>query len=134
MILADASVFIDASRAILTPRTARLRTSADDEQVAIGDLTLAEVLRGCRDTRHAQETEVWLLRYPVIDIGGRDVAVEAAANYRRLRARGVTVSGLVDLLLATRCILDGHALLFADRDFAPFVEWLGLRDAMARAG
>ena len=131
MILADASVLIDASRGLLTPQTARLRASADDEGVAVADLTLAEVLRGCRDQRHAQETETWLVRYPVIDIGGRDVAVAAAANYRRLRARGVTVSGLVDLLLATRCILDGHALLFSDRDLAPFVEWLGLRDAMA---
>ena len=134
MILVDASVWIDDLRDRSTPHTRRLKALADEERVAIGDLTLAEVLRGSRDSRHAQATATSLLRYPVIDIGGRDVAVEAAANYRLLRARGVSVSGLVDLLLATRCILDGHALLFADRDFAPFVEWLGLRDAMARAG
>ena len=131
MILADASVLIDASRGLLTPQTARLRALADEEQVAVGDLTLAEVLRGCRDERDAEVTRAWLFGLPIIDIGGRGVAVKAAANYRRLRARDVTVSGLVDLLLATRCIMDGHALLFSDRDLAPFVEWLGLRDAMA---
>lgn len=43
----------------------------------------------------------------------------------------MTVRGTIDLLIATRCIADGHALLFGDRDFGPFVDWLGLRDEMA---
>ena len=33
--------------------------------------------------------------------------------------------------IATRCIEDGHALLYSDRDFDPFVRHLGLVSAMA---
>jgi hypothetical protein len=46
-----------------------------------------------------------------------------------LRARGVTVRKTIDTLIATRCIADGHALLYSDRDFDPFVEHLGLVSA-----
>ena len=67
----------------------------------------------------------------MIDIGGRVVAVQAARNFRTLRARGVTVRKTIDTLIATRCIQGGYALLYSDRDFDPFVEHLGLRSAMA---
>lgn len=127
MILIDASVLIDALRETVTPQTTRLRGLTDEEPAAVADLTLVEVLRGCRDDWDAEKKLARLLAYPVIEIGGLDMAVAAAANYRALRARGVT-AGVIDLLLATHCIMDGHALLFTDRDFAPFVEWLGLRD------
>lgn len=130
MIFVDASVWIDEFRDVSTPQTERLSELTGEEQVAVGDLTLAEVLRGCRDQREFDRTLARLRSYPVVDIGGRDVALAAATNYRLLRDRGTTVRGMIDCLVAARCILDGHALLFSDRDFAPFVEWLGLRDGM----
>jgi hypothetical protein len=55
------------------------------------------------------------------------LAVEAARNHRRLRARGLTVRGTVDLIIATRCIVDGLTLLHNDRDFDAFEKHLGLR-------
>ena len=58
------------------------------------------------------------------------LAIAAAANYRALRARGITLRKTIDTLIATRCILDGHSLLYADRDFDPFVAHLGLRSVM----
>ena len=57
--------------------------------------------------------------------------MQAARNFRSLRARGVTVRKAIDTLIATRCIHDGLPLLFSDRDFEPFVEHLGLRSASA---
>jgi predicted nucleic acid-binding protein len=53
--------------------------------------------------------------------------VQAARNFRTLRARGVTIRKTIDTLIATRCIESDYALLFSDRDFEPFVEHLGLR-------
>lgn len=130
MILVDSSVWIDSIRGIPTPQTARLRELDGDPRLAVGDLILAEVLQGSSDDiRFARHFRI-LTSFPIIDIAGRDVAVQAAQNYRALRARGVTARGTIDTLIATRCIMDGHALLFSDRDFAPFVEHLGLRDAM----
>jgi predicted nucleic acid-binding protein len=131
LILVESSVWIDRLKDRSTPQTVRLRELMTGEDVAIGDLNLAEVLRGCRDDAHAARVLADLSAYEVVEIGGRDIAVAAARNYRTLRARGVTVRGVVDALIATCCIERGHALLFADRDFAPFVEHLGLVDAMA---
>ena len=36
----------------------------------------------------------------------------------------------IDTLIATYCIENGVSLLFSDRDFNPFVDYLGLRSAV----
>jgi predicted nucleic acid-binding protein len=63
----------------------------------------------------------------VIDLGGHEIAIQAAKNYRALRALGVTVRKTIDAMIATRCIESGYDLLHGDRDFEPFVQHLGLR-------
>jgi len=65
-----------------------------------------------------------------VQIDGEGVAIQAARNVRALRAQGVTVRKTIDTLIATRCIQDGHPLLYSDRDFDPFVTHLGLQSAM----
>jgi predicted nucleic acid-binding protein len=55
------------------------------------------------------------------------LAVVAAANYRILRRREVTVRTTVDLIIGTFCIERGHALLHSDRDFEPMERYLGLQ-------
>ena len=57
---------------------------------------------------------------------GPDIAIKAAANYRKLRALGVTIRKDVDMLIGTWCIENGIPLLHNDRDFRPMVEHLGL--------
>jgi predicted nucleic acid-binding protein len=57
------------------------------------------------------------------------LAVEAARNFRRLRALGTTPRKTTDLIIATFCIARGYALLHQDRDFDPMVAHLGLRAA-----
>lgn len=131
MILVDTSVWIDLVRVRDTPQVARLIQLFDGQSLAIGDLTLTEVLQGFDADWQFARARRRLAAFPVIEIVGREVAVQAARNYRMLRARGITVRRTIDTLIATRCIVDGYALLFSDRDFAPFVEHLGLRDAMA---
>ena len=66
-----------------------------------------------------------------MDLGGREIAIQAARNFRTLRRLGVTLRKTIDTLIATRCIESGLALLYSDRDFDPFVEHLGLGNAMA---
>ena len=67
---------------------------------------------------------------PVVNVCDPDLALQAADNYRFLRARGHTVRKTIDTLIATRCIVDGLMLLYSDRDFDPFVAHLGLRSAL----
>lgn len=133
MILVDSSVWIDYFRGVATPQSDRLDTLLFAEPLAIGDLMLAEVLHGFeRDLDFARALE-HLRSLAVIDIGGEEIAVQAARNFRALRALGVTVRKTIDTLIATRCIADGYALLYSDRDFDPFVNHLGLISAAAAA-
>lgn len=130
MILVDSSVWIDFLRAEDTPQTRRLEQLFDSERLAIGDLMLAEVLQGIPSDRDFEKAVRLFQRFAMIEISGPEKAIEAARNYRHLRALGVTVRKTIDCLIATRCIIDNCPLLFSDRDFMPFVEHLGLIDAM----
>jgi len=131
LILVDASVWIDFFGNRRTRETAHLDALLAGDEIAVGDLTLTEMLQGIRNQHQFERTLFLLHALPVVEIAGRALAIKAASNYRALRARGITVRGTIDTLIATRCIEDGHALLFSDRDFAPFVEHLGLISAMA---
>ena len=130
MILVDSSVWIDYFNGVETPQTDRLFALVNRSELLIGDLIMIEVLQGFdlqRDFDWAL-TEFSMLKSLVIS--GTQIARQGAVNYRTLRARGITVRKTIDTLIATRCIVDDIALLHSDRDFAPFVEHLGLRDAM----
>ena len=129
MILVDSSVWIDYFRGVATPQSDRLDAMLGNELVAIGDLILAEVLQGFGSERDFNQARKLLTSLMVIDIGGKDVAIQAARNFRALRAVGVTARKTIDTLIATRCIESRLPLLYSDRDFDPFVDHLGLRPA-----
>jgi predicted nucleic acid-binding protein len=133
LILVDSSVWIDYFRGLATPQTDRLDALLGAEPLAIGDLMLAEVLQGFDEDRDFESALRLFRTLTIIDIGGEGVAVRAARNFRALRALGVTVRKTIDTLIATRCIMDGHALLYSDRDFDPFVQHLGLISAAGAA-
>lgn len=129
MILVDSSVWIDYFKGSITPQTEKLDRLLGAEPVAIGDLNLTEVLQGFADNRDFEIARKLLTSLTVVELGGQEVAIQAARNFRTLRALGVTVRKTIDTVIATRCIEDGYDLLHADRDFDPFVEHLGLRVA-----
>ena len=132
MILVDSSVWIDYFRGTVTPQTERLDELLGSEPVAVGDLILAEVLQGFSSDRDFNKARKLLTSLDMVEIGGVDVAIEAARNFRSLRELGITVRKTIDTMIATRCIEDDLELLFSDRDFDPFVELLGMRSVMAR--
>ena len=127
MILVDSSVWIDYFSGAITPQTESLDTLLGREPLAIGDLILTEVLHGFDSAREFARARMVLTALTVIEIGGLDIAVKAAENFRTLRKAGVTVRKTMDTMIATRCIESGHDLLHSDRDFEPFVQHLGLR-------
>ena len=98
-----------------------------------GDIILAEVLQGFTSDRAFNVALRLMGSLDQIDIGGRDVAIQAARNFQTLRGKRITVRKTIDTLIATRCIEDGLSLLYSDRDFEPFVEHLGLASAMSSA-
>jgi predicted nucleic acid-binding protein len=131
VIVVDSSVWIDFFRGVTTPQVDVLDRLLGAEPLAVGDLILAEVLQGFRVEKDFNQARKLLLTLEQVDMGGQEVAVQAARNFRTLRERGVTNRKTIDTLIATKCIESDIALLFSDRDFDPFVEYLGLRSALA---
>ncbi len=126
MILADTSVWIDYLRGTATPAAEALDAVLGKEEIVIGDLILVELLQGYRQDREASEIEAILSQLPIVTLCGPDLAVRAAKNYRFLRARGITVRGAIDVIIATWCIAHSARLIAADRDFSAMEKWLGL--------
>lgn len=126
MIVVDTSVWIDYFNGTDTPQADTLDALLGHEAIALGDLILVEVLQGFRSDRNYRQAKSLLTSLTVFEMLGAENAVRSADHYRALRARGVTVRKTVDVVIATFCIADGHALLYSDRDFDPFVEHLGL--------
>lgn len=127
MILVDSSVWIDYFRGRITPHTERLDNLLGTEPLFIGDLILAEVLQGFVREEDFNRARRLLASLTVVELCGPEIAIRAARNFRLLRAAGVTVRKTIDSIIATRCIESGYDLLHNDRDFDPFVKYLGLR-------
>lgn len=79
------------------------------------------------DERDFNKARKMLTSLTVVELGGLEIAIQAAKNFRELRRRGVTVRKAIDTVIATRCIESGYDLLHSDRDFDPFARHLGLR-------
>ena len=130
MVLVDSSVWIDWFNAKDTVQTRKLDDLTGSTILLIGDLILLEVLQGFRDQRAYDKARTTLRSLEPLDIGGHDAAEQAARHYRGLREKGITVRKTIDVLIATRCIMERIPLLYSDRDFDPFVEHLGLLNAI----
>jgi predicted nucleic acid-binding protein len=123
----DSSVWIDYFRGTKTEQTDLLDALLSSEPIAIGDLMLAEVLQGFSSERDFNQAKNVLVSLQQLAIGGTELAVPAARNFRTLRLHGVTVRKTIDALIATRCIESDLLLLHSDRDFDAFEKHLGLR-------
>lgn len=127
MILVDSSVWIDYFNGQPTLEAQKLDTLLGVEPLGIGDLILTEVLRGFRSDTDYQTAKHLLLTLSVFEMLNTDLAIQSADNFRFLRQRGITVRKTADVIIATYCIEYRHSLLFADKDFLPFVTHLGLK-------
>lgn len=127
MIVVDSSVWIDYFNGRESAETDTLDRLVGVEMLGIGDLILAEVLRGFRSDEDYLAARRALASLDVFPMLGAGLALRSADNYRALRKRGGAVRKTADAIVATFCIEAGYPLLFADRGFLPFVEHLGLQ-------
>jgi predicted nucleic acid-binding protein len=127
LILVDSSVWIDYFKGTVTAQTEKLDNLLGNEPLAIGDLILTEVLQGFAKEREFKQARKLLTSLTVVELGGQEIAIQAAKNFRALRSLGVTVRKTIDTVIATRCIESGYDLLHSDKDFDPFARYLGLR-------
>ncbi len=127
MIIVDTTVWVDYLRGTRTPHADWLEVQLTSERLGLTDLILCEVLQGITTDSQFDAVQEQLLELEVFETGTVGLAVEAALNYRRLRATGRTVRKTIDCLIATFCLVEGHTLLHNDRDYDPFENVLGLK-------
>ena len=119
MILVDSSVWIDYFNGNFTWQTDLLDSYLSDLPIIMGDLILTEVLQGFRSDKDFETARSFLNPLPFREMGGYNVAIQSAQNYRKLRKAGITVRKTIDVIIATFCIIEGLVLLHDDRDFDP---------------
>jgi predicted nucleic acid-binding protein len=129
VIFVDTSVWIDYFNGSITPQVRTLHDALGHEAIAIGDLIALEILQGFRQDKDYATAKDMLAALTVYDLLGGTAIHSCAENYRKLRKKGITVRKNADLIIATFCIDNGFPLLFSDRDFLPFIEYLGLQSA-----
>ena len=127
MILVDSSVWIDYFNGQTTWQTNMLDNLLSNVPIIMGDLILTEILQGFRSDKDYESAKSDLSILPFHEIGGYQVAVNSAQNYRTLRKKGITVRKTIDIIIGTFCILKDLSLLHDDRDFTPMVEHFSLK-------
>lgn len=126
MILVDTSVWIEYLTRPYSEASQRMDDLFGRQEIVLGDLIMTEVLQGTREGRELRLVEAALATFRIVDLCGAAIAAKAAANYRFLRRRGITIRGTIDVVIATWCIENGAGLLHNDRDFDPLERELGL--------
>lgn len=119
MIAVDTSVWVDLFRDTDTPQSKFLARSLDlgDEDFALTDVVLTELLQGLRTDRDAARLQRTLASFAVLRLRNLSDFRAAATMYRRARQRGVTIRRTTDCLIAAVCVRDGVPLLHSDVDF-----------------
>jgi len=127
MIIVDTSVWIDYFNGAINKEADLLDVALEREDVAIGDLIFLEILQGFRTDKDYKQAHKTLLELEQYEMFGHSMVEKCAYNYRSLRKRGITIRKTADVIIATFCIEKQIPLLFTDRDFLPFVEYLRLQ-------
>lgn len=119
MIVVDTSVWIDLFAARDTPQVGYLWRCLDgeDEDVALTDIILTEILQGLRTDREVQRVGERLSVFEVLRLRDLSDFRLAAALYRSARRHGVTVRRTNDCLIAAVCVREQVPLLHAGHDF-----------------
>jgi predicted nucleic acid-binding protein len=128
--IVDSGVWIDYFNGQATAQTDRLDQLLTNQPIAIGNLILTEVLQGFRQDSDYNTAKQLLTSLTIFNLLEADLAIKSADNFRTLRKQGITIRKTIDVIIASFCIENNHELLFADRDFQPFVQHLGLKSVL----
>lgn len=126
MVIVDTSAWIEYFRDGQAEVVEKVDRCLEQDIVGIGDLVYCEVVQGIRAPRHRAEVSSLLLSLPHFDMVGFYIAEQAAANYRLLRSRGITVRKTIDVLIGTFCVERGFQLIHHDSDFDLMAPHIGL--------
>jgi len=127
MIFLDSTVLVDYFNGRSNWQVEALESFLGKELIVTGDYVLTEVLQGFRNDKDFRKAKAILELFPCFDIGGKNIAIKSAMNFRYLLRKGITVRKMIDTVIATFCIENDFTLLHNDKDFLPFEKHLKLK-------
>lgn len=128
MILVDTSVWIDFLKGANTRHRRTLhQLIEEDEDLAITDIVLTEILQGIKEDKDYKTVKETLLAFPIFQPKGTETYLKAAEIYRQCRKKGKTVRKTVDCIIAAICLENNLTLLHKDSDFASIQSCTSLR-------
>lgn len=127
MVLVDSSVWINYFNGKETWQTEILDQMLLQIPLLTGDLILTEILQGFRNNKDYNKAKEVMSILVCKNIGGYEIAIKSAENYRKLRKQGITVRKTIDVIIGTFCIKENIPLLHDEKDFEPMTQYLGLK-------
>jgi predicted nucleic acid-binding protein len=127
MIIVDSNTWADFFNGDRNPQSDRLERALEEEtDMAVLPVIITEVLQGFRSDAGFRRAERVLVSLPVLH-PTVECHVRAARLFRSLRAKGVTVRGAVDCIIAQLCMDADAELLSPDADFTHIARHTSLR-------
>jgi predicted nucleic acid-binding protein len=115
VILADTSAWVECDRATGSPVDTRLTDLISaDEEIAVTEPVMMEVLADARDEERASDLRRLLLRFQLLRFDSVVDFEGAARIYRRCRSAGIRPRGMVDCMIASVALRTGATLLAHD--------------------
>lgn len=128
MILIDTSAFIEFLNKTGSPFDKEIEyLISNDEDLAIADITITEILQGIKEDKEFNEIKKSLMAFPVCSLKGVDSFIAAAELFRKCRKKGLTVRSTVDLLIAQIVLENNLILLHNDNDFENIARLNGIK-------
>jgi len=128
VILVDTSVWIDFFAARNVQHVATLEQSIiDSENLALCGIVLTEILQGIADDTAHRRVQRYLSPLIMLPMP-ETVFVRAAAIYRTLRKKGITIRKSNDCIIAATALEHHCQLLHNDKDFMPIAEHFPLKN------
>jgi predicted nucleic acid-binding protein len=127
VVIVDTSAWVEYFRNGEPSVVNKVDRCLSSDLVGIGDLIYCEVVQGIRSDRNRRTISALLLALPRYEMVGFSIAETAAANYRLLRSRGISVRKTIDVIIGTFCVENGFELVHYDRDFDLMASHIGLK-------
>jgi predicted nucleic acid-binding protein len=126
-IVVDTSVWIDFYKGISNKPVDVLKNIMLTDVIIIPPIIVQEILQGIREKKLLAVVEDAILGFQFLNYDMYEAAFEAAALYRLLRAKGVTVRTSNDCLIAWLCIANNFPIHHNDKDFDNIAKYTSLK-------
>ena len=126
-IIVDTSVWIDFYNGITNKPVDILKSIMLTDNIVIPPIIVQEILQGVKEIKLLPVVEDSLLGFQFLSYDSYEAAFEAAALYRLLRSKGVTVRSSNDCLIAWLCLANNMSIHHNDKDFDNIAKYTSLK-------